>query len=188
MNPLYKIGSIAALVLFYLVCLLSIFMLASNIGYIWYPNSAFTASLGAFDPLYTYFELHFDTTPVVYTEPSFRWLSFASEATMTVFALLFLWFLHQLLKNIHHAGLFTESNVTVLFRFGLTVSILGTAFGYMDSRLSSAAITALDVRNGSIEFTSLYHLDMLFGGIVLLIIASALKTAVRAVEENKKTI
>lgn len=79
-------------------------------------------------------------------------------------------------------------NSSILLRLGITFLVLGSAFTYTDGLKLSKAITALDISNASIKFSNSAYVDFIIVGIVLLIISSAMKIAVNAVEENKKTI
>ncbi len=66
--------------------------------------------------------------------------------------------------------------------------VLGSAFKYTDGLILSKALTAVDVSNATIQYSNISYIDAFIGGVFLLIIASAMKIAVEAVEENKKTI
>lgn len=121
-------------------------------------------------------------------EKSFMVLSLISITTMILTALLFLRLMYKLLKNIYKDSLFMYENVSIIFKLGLTYLILGTAFTYTDGLLLSKALSALDITNAEIQSSNLSYIDSITWGIVLIILASALKTAVHAVEENKKTI
>jgi len=185
---LFKILSILSLILFFIVLLTGVFGIMADASYIWWPDSSFTKSLGEFEPLYAYMTLDFHQQPDIYTDQSFMVLSLFSNATLFLFVLLFLWLLYKLLKNIYKDSLFMYENVSILFWMGITFAVLGSATTYMDGLLLSKAITALDISNATIAFSNIGHTDFILGGIVMVIIAYALKKAVNAVEENKKTI
>ncbi|MCA1010572.1 DUF2975 domain-containing protein [Halobacillus halophilus] len=187
-NWFYKLGSILCIILFYFVSLIGLFAIASHIGYLYFPNSAFTNSLGSFDPIYSYLVLNFEKQPELYEKTSFLQLSFLSELTTILFAAVFLWLMHKFLKTIVQEGLFTYKNVSILTKLGLTIGILGTGFTYTSELLTSKAVDELEITNASVHYSSWFFIDTLIGGILLIIIASALKTAVHAVEENKQTI
>lgn len=107
---------------------------------------------------------------------------------MLFFVLLFLWWMCKLLDNIYEDSLFSYENVSIVFKLGLTLIVAGTAYTYTDGLLLSKALAALTVSNAQISLSDLSYVDTLIGGIVLLLISWALKIAVRAVEENNKTI
>ncbi|MFC7322524.1 hypothetical protein [Halobacillus campisalis] len=188
LNAFYKIASIFCIILFYVVALAGLLSIAFHIGYLWFPDSAFTKSVGPFEPIYSYLTLHFNEQPRLYDDPSFIRLSFLNVVAAFLFVNLFLWLLYRFLKNIYKHGLFVEQNVSVILRLGLTFIILGTAYAYTDELMTAEAVARLEVTNATISFSSLYYIDTLLGGIIMIIIALALRTAVGAVEENKKTI
>jgi hypothetical protein len=187
-NYLFKVLSILSLVLFYIVLLTGVFTIIASGSYIWWPDSSFTKSLGEFEPLYAYVFLDFYQQPDIYTDNSFIVLSLFSNVALFLFVLLFLWLLYKFLKNIYIEGLFMYENVSILFWMGITYAVLGSATTYMDGLLLSEAMTELEISNASIAFSNLAYQDFIFAGIVMMIFASALKKAVHAVEENKKTI
>ncbi|SFB04540.1 Protein of unknown function [Lentibacillus halodurans] len=187
-NFIFRISSMLSLILFYLVLLIGLFTLIANGSYIWWPHSAFTNSLGEFEPLYGYMTLNFSQQPDLYTDKSFMVLSFISNLILFLFMLSFLWLLYRFLKNIYTDGLFMYENVSILFRMGIAFAVLGSAATYMDGLLLSKAMTALEISNASIGFSNIAYADFIIAGIVIMLIASALKTAANAVEENEKTI
>ncbi|TFJ92319.1 DUF2975 domain-containing protein [Lentibacillus salicampi] len=188
LNILFKISSLLSLLLFYFVLLTGLFTIVANVSYIWWPDSSFTQSLGEFNPIYGYMTLDFYQQPDLYTDKSFMVLYFISNITLFLFALAFLWLMYKFLKNIYKEGLFMHENVSLLFGIGLTCLVLGSATTYTDGLLLSKAVTALDISNASIAFSNIAYADFIITGFVLMFIASALKTAVSAVEENKQTI
>jgi len=187
-NFIFKFSSILCLILFYLVLLIAVFTLIENVSYIWWPDSSFTKSFGTFEPIYGYMNLDFYQQPELYAERSFRLLSLLSNVTLLLFALSFLWLLYKFLKNISKEGLFMYQNVTILFWMGIVFAVLGAATTYTDGLLLSKAITEIDISNASISFSNIAYADFIIAGIVMILIASALKTAVHAVDENRKTI
>ena len=175
-------------ILFFLVALTAIFVLTEHILRIWFPNSGLTNSFGNFEPLFGNFTFEFDVQPSLYSEQSFLILSFISSISLMVLCLLFLWFMRKLLKNIYKDNLFMYENVSIIYKLGVTILVFGTATNYTDQLLSSRALQTLNITNANIEFSNLAYLDTFISGILLLLIASALKHAVSAVEENKHTI
>ncbi|MMZ64570.1 hypothetical protein D1872_269100 [compost metagenome] len=81
-----------------------------------------------------------------------------------------------------------NENVPVFYRLGISIIVLGTLFNYTEGVMLSQAIGELKITNASISLTDISYVDSLISGFILIIIASALKIAVRAVEENKNTI
>ncbi|WP_164214339.1 DUF2975 domain-containing protein [Virgibacillus sp. YIM 98842] len=187
-NIIFKISSILCFILFFIVLLTGLFTIAAGFSYIWWPDSSFTKSLGEFEPIYAYMTFAFYGQPDLYTDSSFMVLSLFSDITLFLFVLLFLWLLYKLLKNIYKDSLFMYENVSILFWMGITFAVLGSATTYTDGLLLSKAIRELEISNASIAFSNIAYIDFIFGGIVMIIIAYALKKAVLAVEENKKTI
>lgn len=187
-KKIFKILSTLSLVLFYLFTIFGILILVMESFYIWKPDSNFIKSWGEFEPIFTYINLNFYQQPEIYSDKSFRALSLVTTATAFLLVNLFLWFMHKLLKNIYADGLFMYENASIIFKLGITTIFVGAVSTYTDGLLSAKALAALDVSNADITFSNLYYMDWILNGIILLIIAAALKTAVHAVEENKKTI
>ncbi|MBY7144950.1 DUF2975 domain-containing protein [Virgibacillus sp. NKC19-3] len=187
-NIIFKITSILCLVLFYLVLLTGVVTIIEYASRIWMPGSGLARSFGTYEPIFGYMDLHFYQQPDLYADKSFIFLDFISYAGLFLFALLFLWFMYKLLKNIYGNSIFMYENVSILFKLGITFLVLGAATTFMDGLLLSKAITALDISNASIAFSNIAYVDFIIVGIVLLIISSAMKMAVNAVEENEKTI
>ncbi|MDQ0298469.1 signal transduction histidine kinase [Salibacterium salarium] len=184
----FKIGSIICSVLFYLILLLAVFILLEYGSRLWMPGSALAESFGSFAPTIAYIDIIFDQQPDIYTEQSIVVISFISSITALLLMLLFLWYMRKLLKNIYKDSLFMYENVSIILKLGISIMVLGSAFTYTDGLLLSKALTALDVSNGEVTFSNISYVDTVIGGGILMIIASALKIAVNAVEENKKTI
>src|SRR5699024_270003 len=187
-KAIFKLLSLLCLIVFYFTILIGIFAILLHLSFIWDADSALSKSFGKFEPIFSYLELHFYQEPNLYMEKSFMVLSLISITTMILTALLFLRLMYKLLKNIYKDSLFMYENVSIIFKLGLTYLILGTAFTYTDGLLLSKALSALDITNAEIQSSNLSYIDSITWGIVLIILASALKTAVHAVEENKKTI
>ncbi|ASA21436.1 hypothetical protein [Paenibacillus donghaensis] len=171
----FKVGSNVSLVLFYFMIVLGI---ASVIGHY----------VGEFEPIFGQFDLVFNEYPALYADQSFINLSLLTVIAVFAFSILFTWYMHKLLKNIYKESLFMQQNVTILFKLGITFLVLGCSFNYMDGLLAVRALDTLEIANASLVYANLSYIDPLIGGILLLIIASALKVAVRAVEENNQTI
>lgn len=187
-NIIFKILSILCFILFFIVLLTGVFTITAGASYIWWPDSPFTKSLEEFEPIYAYMTLDFYQQPDIYTDKSFMVISLLSDITLFLFVLVFLWLLYKFLKNIYKEELFMYENVSILFWMGITFSILGSVTTYTDGLLLSKAIKDLDISNASISFSNIAYLDFVFAGMVMMIFAYALKKAVHAVEENKKTI
>src|SRR5690625_1785708 len=187
-NYLFKLLSILSLILFYIILLTGIITILADASYAWWPDSSFAKSFGEFAPLYAYMTLDFYQQPEIYADQSFRFLSLFSDAALFLFVLLMLWLLYKFLKYIYKDSLFMYENVSILFWMGITFAVLGSATTYIDGLLVSKAITDLEISNASIAFSNIAYADFIFAGIVMVIFASALKKAVHAVEENKKTI
>lgn len=185
---IFKIGSLISLIGFYLMMLLMIFMLMEGLSRLFIPASGFADSFGPLEPVFAYFTIDFRQQPAIYEEGQFLILYFVNELTTGLTALLFFWFMYKLLKNIHTYSLFMYENVSVLFKLGLSIGILGTASTYTSNLILSKVLSALSITNAHVSFSNLSYIDMIAGGIVLIIIALALRTAVNAVEENRKTI
>lgn len=184
-KKIFKLLSITSLVLFYAVALLSILILFMDAFYIWNPGCC---GLPVFEPVFSFIDIQFYQQPELYNDRSFRLLSALSNIVIFSFLLPIFWYMYKLLKNIHADSLFMYENVSIFFKLGFVNLILGSAFNYMDSLLLSKSLTALDITNAELKFSNTFYLDSIASGIVLIIIAAALKSAVHAVEENKKTI
>ena len=184
----YKMGSRLCLILFYLFILLALFAVAEHYFFIWQPESSLTQSFGEFKPIFGLVNVDFFQQPELYTDKSFLLLSLACNTAALLFGLLFLWYMHKFLKNMYIDGLFMYENVSILYKLGLTILVVGTAYIYIDGVLLSKAITALEITNAQLSMSNFSFVDSIIGGILIIIIASALKTAVHAVEENKNTI
>lgn len=188
MKFIFKIGSIICQIGFYLIILLSIFVLLDGISRLWAPESALAKSFGGLDPIFSYLDIHFDQEPALYDNTSFITL-YVVNMLLTVFTvLLFFRYMHKLLKNIHHDSLFMHANVAIFFKLGVVVGLLGTVAAYTENRMALWVLTDLDITNAHISYSNISYLDTLVSGIFLILIALALRTAVRAVEENKQTI
>lgn len=184
-KKVFKILSILSLVLFYLVILFGIITLIMGALHVWKPGCC---SLEEFNPVFSYMDIYFFQQPDLYNDQSFRLLTLISDGTVFLLAGLFLWFMYKLLKNIYKDSLFMYENASLIFKLGITIVIVGSAYTYTNGLLLSKILTILDIANAEVKFSNLSYVDTIFNGIVLIIIAAALKTAVHAVEENKKTI
>lgn len=177
--------SIICLILFCLTALLGILVFIMDLLYILKPGCC---GLGTFEPLFSYIDIYYYQQPRLYEDQFFRFLTLISDMSLFLLATLILWFLKGLLKNIHTDSLFMYENVSILYNLGITTIVLGSIFTYSEEFLLTKALAALDITNAEITFSALSYIDMIISGIILIIIASALKRAVYAVEENKKTI
>lgn len=185
---IFKIASILCLIAFYITIFTGVFVLMQGVARIWKPDSNLTKSFGPFKPLFSYIDIDFHQLPALYQDTTFLVLYFAYLMTTIITALLFLWFMYKLLKNIHVNSLFMYENVSILLKLGVTIGILGSASTYTQNLILSKVLGVLNAVNAQIAFSNLFYMDMILGGIVLIFIALALKLAVNAVEENKKTI
>ncbi|MCM3783467.1 DUF2975 domain-containing protein [Neobacillus mesonae] len=188
LKKIFKWGSRICMILFYFVLLLGIFNIFDHMSYIWFPDSAFAQSFGGFTPIFSYADLYFNEEPALYSDTSFILLSLLSATTMTVVSLLSLWYMSKFLRNIYADSLFMNQNVTILYKLGIVIIVLGTVFTYTDGLLLSKTLDELIITNAQLVLTDYSYLDSILSGIFLIIIASALKIAVQAVEENKNTI
>ncbi|MGV2883703.1 DUF2975 domain-containing protein [Paenibacillus taichungensis] len=187
-NWMFNLGSKLALILFYVIFIVTFFMVLEHVAHLWFPNSGLTRSLGPFQPIFGYSEIIFNQNPELYSDSSFIALSFVSSMSMMVLVHMFLWYMHRLLRNVANNSLFMYKNVAILSRLGLFIIVMGFLFSYTGELLFTQAVAELDITNGQLMVSSLSYIDFILGGLVLLIIASALKNAVHAVEENKNTI
>ncbi|WP_211747793.1 DUF2975 domain-containing protein [Paenibacillus sp. Marseille-Q4541] len=187
-KKLFKAGSILCMILFYLTALVGIFIVGEHVAHLWFQDSSFTTFLGPFEPIFSYADLYFYEEPELYSSTSFLALSFASGILSIGTALLFLWYLSKFLKNLNKDGLFMKENVPILYKLGMVNLILGTAFVYLDGYLLKQALQELEIVNADMVFTDFSYWDSLISGFILILFASALKSAVHAVEENKNTI
>lgn len=184
-KKVFKILSKSSLVLFYFCILSGIITLLFESLYVWNPGCC---SLPNFEPVFSYIDISFYQQPELYHDKSFRLLYLATNFTLFLLVTLFFWYMYKLLKNISKNSLFMYENVSILFKLGVTIIVVGSATTYLEGVLLSKALSALYVSNAEVVFSNLSYMDWIFNGIVLIIIAAALKTAVHAVEENKKTI
>lgn len=185
---IFKILSKLSLILFYLVTLAGVVTLVMESFTISNPNSKIAKSYGGFEPIYSYINLNFLKQPDLYMEKSFMLLSLVSNATAFLLVIMFLWFMQKLLKNIYEDSLFMYENASIILKLGITIMIVGTISEYTNGLLTSKALTYLQISNAQINFINIAYFDLFITGTVLIIIAVALKRAVHAVEENKKTI
>ncbi|MDO6654344.1 hypothetical protein [Anaerobacillus sp. 1_MG-2023] len=184
----FKLLSRICLILFYIIALLSIFTTTEHITRIWFSGSSFEKSFGIYEPIFTYFDLSFNKQPELFNNTSFLILSFVSTTAFCSLLLLFLWFLQKLLMNIYKENLFLYENVSLISKLGYTILFLGTLSTYTEEQLALKVLDLLKITNAQISLSTGAYLDTIIGGVVLLLIASALKFAVSAVEENKQTI
>lgn len=185
---MFKMGSIVCMVGFYITILIGAVSVLEYSSRLWLPDSALAASFGAYQPIFGYIDIHFEQQPGIYMDSSFLELSFITTIFLVWLVMAFLWYMRKLLRNIYQDSLFMQENVSIIFRLGVTIMVLGSAFTYTDGLILSKALTAVDVSNATIQYSNISYIDAFIGGVVLLIIASAMKIAVEAVEENKKTI
>lgn len=185
---IFKIASIICLICFYLSILLGIFVLMEGGTHLWIPNSGLAESFDPFKPIFSEVDIDFFQAPPIYDDTWFLALNLVLGVVTVITALLFFWLMYKLLKNIHADSLFMYANVSILIKLGLTVGILGAAFTYLERYILKQVLEEMHIDNAQISLSSLSYIDSILSGIVLIIIAFALKTAVHAVEENKKTI
>lgn len=184
-KKIFKWGSKACLILFYIILLAGVFIVMDHVGHLWFPGSEFVQFFGGFEPVFSYTDLNFDQAPALYSDPSYIAISLLSSATMLVSFLFFLWYIHKLLGNIHAHSLFMVENVAILYKLGFTTIIFETIYTFTEGLLLSRAVNELVITNGRIVLTDLSYIESIESGLIIMIIASALKVAVRALEEKK---
>lgn len=185
-KKIFKILSILSLILFYFITFTGVITLIMESLYVWNPSCC---SLPTFEPIFSnYIEINFYQQPELYSDQSYRLLYLISTLSLFLVIFLTLWYMHKLLKNISIDSLFMYENVPILFKLGVTITVLGSASTYIEGVLLSKTLSALEITNAEVMFSNLSYMDWILNGIILIIIAAALKTAVHAVEENKKTI
>ena len=184
----FNLLSKICLILFYIIGLLFVFTTLEHVSLIWFADSALAKSFRPYEPIFSYIQLSFQNQPDLYDEKSFLILSFISISTSVLFMMLFLWFMRKLLKNIYLKSLFLQQNVAIIWKLGVITIVLGTVSTYIDEQITSRTLELLKITNATIQYSTLNYIDTIIGGIVLILIASALKYAVNAVEENEQTI
>jgi|GEM_PF-4952328 len=185
---IFKLGSVLSLVVFYITLLICVLEALEHISHLWFADSGWTGILGTFEPIFSYVDIHFKQHPDLYQSKSYIALSFVNSISAMLLTTMFAWYMHRLLRNIYRDSLFMNENVPVFYRLGISIIVLGTLFNYTEGVMLSQAIGELQITNASISLTDISYMDSLISGFILMIIASALKIAVRAVEENKNTI
>ncbi|PFG12427.1 DUF2975 domain-containing protein [Bacillus sp. es.036] len=184
----FNLLSKICMILFYIIALLLVITTLEHVSLIWFADSALAKAFRPYEPIFSYVQLTFQNQPDLYDEKSFLTLSFISMITNLLFLMLFLWLMRKLLKNIYLKSLFLYQNVSIIWRLGIITIILGTASTYIDEQITSRTLDLLKISNATIDYSTLNYIDTLIGGIILILIASALKYAVNAVEENEQTI
>lgn len=184
----FNILSKVCLVLFYVIALVFVITTLEHVSLIWFSDSGLADSFRPYEPIFNYIQLTFHNQPQLYNERSFLILSFISLSTSLLFMMLFLWFMQKLLKNIYVKSLFLYENVSIIWKLGIITIVLGTVSTYIDEQITSQTLKLLNISNATIEYSTLNYIDTIISGIVLILIAAALKYAVNAVEENEQTI
>jgi hypothetical protein len=184
----FNLLSKICMILFYLIALLFVITTLEHVSLIWFADSALAKSFRPYEPIFSYVQLTFQNQPDLYDEKSYLILSYLSMSTNILFLMLFIWYMQKLLKNIYSESLFLYQNVSIIWKLGMITIVLGTASTYIDEQITSRTLGLLKISNATIEYSTLNYIDTLVGGIVLILIASALKYAVNAVEENQQTI
>lgn len=185
---LFKVASIICLIGFYLFIPITIFVIAYHIGYIWFPETSFTKSFGIYEPMVSYLTITFTEQPELIMEENYQILSFFSSITLFLTGLILFWVLYKLFQNIHKESLFVDKNVILFYWLGWTMLILGTISFYLDGLLFDKTLAMLEIENATVSFSNIDYIESIFSGITCLLIGAALKTAVKAIEENKYTI
>ncbi|MFC0186769.1 DUF2975 domain-containing protein [Fictibacillus aquaticus] len=188
MTNLFKVLSKISIILFYVLSAFGMLIIVLDSFRVFAPDSAITKSLGEVEPIFSYLNLNFHEQPAVYSQKSFLMLSLVSTITTFAVVVLFLWFMHKLLKNIHTDSLFMIENVSILMKMGLTIMIIGAASSLIEGILINRSLSDVQIANATISYSNIQFADYVINGIVLIIFSLALKKAVIAVEENKHTI
>ncbi|CAM4224940.1 DUF2975 domain-containing protein [Paenibacillus macerans] len=184
----FKAGSVASLIVFFVALLIGVLEAIEHVSRLWFAGSGWTGVLGDFEPVFSYIDIHFLANPELYDSRAFIALSFVNSISALLLIALSAFYMHKLLRNIHRDSLFMYENVSVFYKLGIVIIVLGTLFNYTESVMLTQAIGELQIVGASIQLTDISYVDSLISGFVMMIIASALKIAVNAVEENKNTI
>lgn len=186
-KTVFKFLSLLSLISFYVFAVLGLFITVAESVVIAIPESSFSKDWG-FETVFIDLNIHFHHFPALYNDQTFRLLNLLSEGTAFLFFVLVLWYLHSLFRNIYKGSVFMYGNVSVVFRLGIVILVLGTISAFTDGLLESRVIQQLQIENADVGTSNLSYLDYLLTGIVLVIVSFSLKKAVYAVEENKDTI
>lgn len=184
----FNIASKVCFVLFIIVSLLLIYAVLEFIARIGFPNSSFSHSFGALEPIFSYFNFHFNKTPELYTEKSFILLALMTNIGVALFGLIILWLIRKLFINLYNDKFFTFKNARIIQYLGINSIVLGSTFTYIEELTVKKVIPYLDITNATFSFSSIYYLDVFLNGIILILISYGMKVAVRAIEENEQTI
>ncbi|SFE58769.1 DUF2975 domain-containing protein [Alteribacillus iranensis] len=185
---IFYIGSWISLIFVYFVGLLGLFTTLEHASRLWFPDSALASTFGRFEPIFGSLDVRFTDQPALYAKDSFIALSFVSNITVMILAALVAWYLHKLLRNIYRNSLFMFENVSIFYKLGFIILILGSAAHYIDGMMVSQAIRELAITNAFLTIPNLFYIDTVVAGVFLILLASALNVAVKAVEENRQTI
>ncbi|MFD1019162.1 DUF2975 domain-containing protein [Thalassobacillus hwangdonensis] len=187
-KKLTKFFSVGSKVLFYFFLVSGLLVTVLEAITIFNPKGKVAEGLGGFEPIYGTFNLTFDKEPALYDEQSFQLLSLADTVVLFAFVTLLFLLLHKLLKNVHEEQVFMYENVSLLFKLGLLVLVIGSVSTLLGEILSARALEQLTVTNADLSYTPFAFADFIITGIVLIVISVTLKKAVHAVKENEETI
>ncbi|MBD7968474.1 hypothetical protein [Paenibacillus gallinarum] len=187
LRKLLKPSYILCMILFYITAVFGgIFTVIDHVFHLWFPDHPITLFLGPFEPVFSYVNLYFYEHPELYSSTSFLTLSFLSSISLMGWALLFLWYISRLIKNIDKKGLFKKVNVSILYKLGIATLILVTIYSNIDSYLLKQAIQELEIVNADLVLEDFPYFDGLFSAVGFFIFAFALNKAIRAIEGKEQ--
>jgi len=115
-------------------------------------------------------------------------LTLMNRITTVTFAIILIWLIYKLLRNLTIDKFFTMKNVAIIRNLGINAIILGSISNFTEGLLLSKIFRILDITNANITFSNMSYLDTILNGVLFILISYGMKIATRAIEENEQTI
>lgn len=187
-KKILNISSKIVLLLLSLLLLVLLIELLEFFSRIFYPTSGLTESFGILEPVFSFLNIHFYQEPVLYSNTNFIILTLMNRITTVTFAIILIWLIYKLLRNLTKDKFFTMKNVAIIRNLGINAIILGSISNFTEGLLLSKIFRILDITNANITFSNMSYLDTILNGVLFILISYGMKIATRAIEENEQTI
>jgi len=131
-KKILNISSKIVLLLLSLLLLVLLIELLEFFSRIFYPTSGLTESFGILEPVFSFLNIHFYQEPVLYSNTNFIILTLMNRITTVTFAIILIWLIYKLLRNLTKDKFFTMKNVAIIRNLGINAIILGSISNFTE--------------------------------------------------------